>query len=97
MFSFATVCSIIDSGKGATLGVFAFFCACKSEFEAICEIADSRAGYNPELLAEFDNKLCDYAPEAEDLMDIIRVLDVSDTDLYLCNDMKKERILCYKG
>ena len=27
-------------------------------------------------------------------MDIIRVLDVSDTDLYLCNDMKKERILC---
>ena len=111
------------------LGVPALFSDI-SEFEAICEIADSRAGYNPELsygshffqdlveagilynaifenektlaynpelLAEFDNKLCDYAPEAEDLMDIIRVLDVSDMDLYLCNDMKKERILCYKG
>ena len=111
------------------LGVPALFSDI-SEFEAICEIADSGAGYNPELsygshffqdlveagilynaifenektlaynpelLAGFDNHLCEYAPKARELADIIRVLDVSGAGFELCNDMKKERILCYKG
>ena len=109
------------------LGVPALFSDI-SEFEAICEIADSRAGYNPELsygshffqdlveagilynaifendktlvfrpelLDGYENRLCDYDPGSEDLKDIIRVYDVSGKDLRLCNDMKKERILCF--
>jgi hypothetical protein len=111
------------------LGVPALFSDI-SEFEAICEISDSRAGYNPELsygshffqdlveagilynaifenektivyntdlLEGIENRLCEYAPEAEELKDIMRVLDVSDAGFMLCNDMKKERILCYKN
>ncbi len=111
------------------LGVPALFSDI-SEFEAICEISDSRAGYNPELsygshffqdlveagilynaifenektivyntdlLESFENRLCEYAPESEKLTDIMRVLDVSDVGFMLCNDMKKERILCYRN
>ena len=110
------------------LGVPALFSDI-SEFECICEIADSRAGYNPELsygshffqdlveagilynalfenektiafqpelLDGLPNRLSEFAPKAEELSDIIRVYDVSGMDLRLCNDMKKERILCYK-
>ncbi|MCR5357188.1 MAG: PEP/pyruvate-binding domain-containing protein [Lachnospiraceae bacterium] len=109
------------------LGVPALFSDI-SEYEAICEVSDSRAGYNPELsygshffqdlveagilynaifenektlafnpgiLSGYDNLLCDYAPLAEDLKDIVRVIDVSDKGFVLCNDMKKERILCF--
>ncbi|MBO4928809.1 MAG: hypothetical protein J5379_11270 [Clostridiales bacterium] len=43
------------------------------------------------------NLLSNFDPKAEELSDIIRVYDVSETDLRLCNDMKKERILCYKN
>ena len=111
------------------LGVPALFSDI-SEYESICEIADSRAGYNPELsygshffqdlveagilynaifendktlifqpelLAGYENRLCDYDPKLEDLKDIIRVYDVSDLDFRLCNDMKKERILCFRA
>ena len=111
------------------LGVPALFSDI-SEFEAICEISDSRAGYNPELsygshffqdlveagilynaifenektivyntdlLEGFENRLCEYAPEAEALKDIMRVLDVSDAGFMLCNDMKKERVLCFRN
>ncbi|MBP5186165.1 MAG: phosphoenolpyruvate synthase, partial [Clostridiales bacterium] len=111
------------------LGVPALFSDI-SEFECICEIADSRAGYNPELSygshffqdlveagilynALFENEktiafqpelldglpnvLSEFAPKAEELSDIIRVYDVSGMDLRLCNDMKKERILCYQS
>ena len=111
------------------LGVPAMF-ADISEFEAVCEIADSRAGYNPELsygshffqdlveagilyvaifenektlsfnpgmLEGLENHLCDFGPELEELKDIIKVMDVSGLDFRLCNDMKKERILCFKG
>ena len=99
-----------------------------SEFEAICEIADSRAGYNPELsygshffqdlveagilynaifenektivynpdlLLGLENLLGRYDPKHTGLQDIIRVFDVSDLDIRLCNDMKRERIICY--
>jgi hypothetical protein len=109
------------------LGVPAMFSEI-SEFEAICEIADSRAGYNPELsygshffqdlveagilynaifenektlcfnpglLEGLENRLTDYDPELEDLKDIVQVYDVSDMDIRLCNDMKRERILCF--
>ena len=109
------------------LGVPALFSDI-SEFECICEIADSRAGYNPELSygshffqdlveagilynALFENEktlvfnpelieglpnlLTDFDPKLQDLEDIIQVYDVSKMDLRLCNDMKKERILCY--
>ncbi len=110
------------------LGVPALFSDI-SEFEAICEIADSRAGYNPELsygshffqdlveagilynaifenektivfnteiLSGFENKLCELDPALEDLKDIVRIYDVSEDEFRLCNDMKKERILCFK-
>ena len=99
-----------------------------SEFEAICEISDSRAGYNPELSygshffqdlveagilynAIFENeKTIHYHPELldrcdkritgfdrheEELKSIVKVFDVSEMDFRLCNDMKKERILCF--
>ncbi len=101
-----------------------------SEFEAICEVSDSRAGYNPELSygshffqdlveagilynAIFENeKTIHYAPKMleqyesilnlfgegkEEIKDIVRVYDVSREGWYLYNDMKKERILCYKS
>ncbi len=101
-----------------------------SEFEAICEVSDSRAGYNPELSygshffqdlveagilynAIFENeKTIHYAPKMleqyenilnlfgegkEEIKEIVRVYDVSREGWYLCNDMKKERILCYKS
>ncbi|MBO4898892.1 MAG: phosphoenolpyruvate synthase [Lachnospiraceae bacterium] len=109
------------------LGVPAMFSDI-SEFEAICEISDSRAGYNPELsygshffqdlveagilynaifenektiqyspemLEGYENRLCDYGEGFEELKDIVRVIDVSDQDFLLCNDMKKERIICF--
>ena len=109
------------------LGVPAMFSDI-SEFEAICEISDSRAGYNPELsygshffqdlveagilynaifenektlcyapeiLEGYENRLCDYGEGVEELKDIIRVIDVSDSDFLLCNDMKRERIICF--
>ena len=99
-----------------------------SEFEAICEIADSRVGYNPELsygshffqdlveagilynaifentktlafhpelLEGLPNHLSDDDPAWAEFEDIVRVYDVSGMDLRLCNDMKKERILCF--
>lgn len=111
------------------LGVPALFSDI-SEFEAICEIADSRAGYNPELsygshffqdlveagilynaifenertivfnrsvLAGCENRLCDYDPKLTELEDIVAVYDVSELDFRLCNDMKKERIICFTG
>ncbi len=111
------------------LGVPALFSDI-SEYEAICEISDSRAGYNPELsygshffqdlveagilynaifenektvsyapdlLTDLDNKLSDIDPKMEELKDIVRVYDVSGLDFILCNDMKKERIICFKA
>ena len=110
------------------LGVPAAF-ADISEFEAICEISDSRAGYNPELsygshffqdlveagilyIAIFESEktltfnedlleglpdiLSEINPGAESLKGIIQVYDVSRMNLLLCNDMKKERIICFK-
>ena len=110
------------------LGVPALFSDI-SEFEAICEVADSRAGYNPELsygshffqdlvesgilyIAIFENQKTrhfdpgllknlqnifgDISPEYADLEDIISVYDVSPVTLKLCNDMKNNRIVCFK-
>ena len=101
-----------------------------SEYASICEVSDSRAGYNPELsygshffqdlveagilynaifenektivfnpelLKDCENLLCDYDPKFEELKDIVRVYDVSEMDFRLCNDMKKERVLCFRG
>ena len=111
------------------LGVPALFSDI-SEYEAICEIADSRAGYNPELsygshffqdlveagilynaifenektilfqpelLKGCENRLGDYESKPEELMDIVKVYDVSEMDFRLCHDMKKERILCFQN
>ena len=108
------------------LGVPALFSDI-SEYEAICEIADSRAGYNPEqsygshffqdlveagilynaifenektivydpdILKDYEDRICDIDAKFADLKDIIKVYDVSDSDFRLCNDMKKERIIC---
>jgi hypothetical protein len=101
-----------------------------SEFEAICEIANSEAGYNPELsygshffqdlvesgilynaifendktkifnvelLKDCKNILEEFDSKYEKLKDIIRIYDVSDMGFMLCNDMKKERIICFKN
>jgi hypothetical protein len=101
-----------------------------SEFEAICEIANSEAGYNPELsygshffqdlvesgilynaifendktkifnvelLKNCKNILEEFDPKYENLKDIIRIYDVRDMGFMLCNDMKKERIICFKN
>ena len=111
------------------LGVPALFSDI-SEYNAICEIADSRAGYNPELsygshffqdlveagilynaifendktivfnpglIAEYENHLCDYDPKLKKLKKIIQVYDVSAMDFRLCNDMKKGRIICFRN
>ncbi len=111
------------------LGVPALFSDI-SEYNAICEIADSRAGYNPELsygshffqdlveagilynaifendktivfnpglIAEYENRLCDYDPKLKKLKKIIQVYDVSAMDFRLCNDMKKGRIICFRN
>ena len=43
------------------------------------------------------SRRCDFDQKFEELKDIIQVYDVSDRDFRLCNDMKKERILCFKG
>jgi hypothetical protein len=109
------------------LGVPTAFCDI-SEFSAICEIANSEAGYNPELSygshffqdlveskilynAIFENeKTLAFHPErlaecpdafealVEDgagLEEIVKVYDVSESGLQLCNDLKSEHILCY--
>ncbi|SFO32261.1 Pyruvate phosphate dikinase, PEP/pyruvate binding domain [Pseudobutyrivibrio sp. UC1225] len=101
-----------------------------SEFEAICEIANSEAGYNPELsygshffqdlvesgilynaifenektkvfnmdlLAGCKNILEEFDEKYEKLRDKIRIYDVSEMGFMLCNDMKKERIICFKN
>ena len=99
-----------------------------SEFDAVCEVANSKAGYNPELSygshffqdlvesgilynAIFENeKTIAYRPElltgsrnifreivkdGDGLEEIVYVCDVANRDLWLCNDMKKEHILCF--
>jgi hypothetical protein len=109
------------------LGVPALFSDI-SEFNAICEISDSRAGYNPELsygshffqdlveagilynaifenektlrynrdlLNGFANVFSDMTEDMEDLKDIVFVYDLSEKELWLCNDMKNEKIVCY--
>ena len=101
-----------------------------SEFEAICEISNSEAGYNPELsygshffqdlvesgilynaifenektkifnmelLEECKNIVSDFDPKYDELQDVIRIYEVGDLGLMLCNDMKKERIVCYRN
>lgn len=101
-----------------------------SEFEAICEIANSEAGYNPELsygshffqdlvesgilynaifendktkifnvelLKECKNILEEFDSKYDSLKEIIRIYDVSNMGFMLCNDMKKERIICFKN
>ncbi|SCZ81112.1 PEP/pyruvate-binding domain-containing protein [Pseudobutyrivibrio xylanivorans] len=101
-----------------------------SEFEAICEIANSEAGYNPELsygshffqdlvesgilynaifendktkifnmelLKDCKNILEEFDSKYDSLKEIIRIYDVSNMGFMLCNDMKKERIICFKN
>ena len=38
-----------------------------------------------------------FCPDGEELKDIIFVADVGAMDFRLCNDMKRERILCFLG
>ena len=101
-----------------------------SEFEAICEIANSEAGYNPELsygshffqdlvesgilynaifenektkvfngglLSGCENTLEYFDEEFEKISDIVKVFDVRAKGIYLCNDMKNERIICFEN
>ena len=100
-----------------------------SEFAAICEIANSEAGYNPELsygshffqdlvesgilynaifenektvafhperLAAFRDAFGELVKDGDGLEEIVRVYDVSDDGLWLCNDLKTEHILCFR-
>ena len=47
------------------------------------------------MLEGYENRLCEYGAGLEELAEIVRVMDVSEVDFRLCNDMKKERILCF--
>ena len=51
--------------------------------------------FNPDILKEYENILCDFDPALSELSDIVHVADVSKIDFRLCNDMKKEKILCF--
>lgn len=98
-----------------------------SEFDAVCEIADSKVGYNPELsygshffqdlvesgilynaifendktlrfdtsiFTEFKNIFDDQLSANQAIKDIVAVYDVSEDNICIYHDMKKERILC---
>lgn len=100
-----------------------------SEFEAICEVANSEAGYNPELsygshffqdlvesgilynaifennktkvfntslLDKYNNEIEKFDMSFDSLKDIIKVYDVAGQNIILCNDMKNEKIICYR-
>ena len=54
-------------------------------------------GFTPELLEKCDKLITGFDPHEDELKDIVKVYDVSGMDLRLCNDMKKERILCFIG
>ena len=53
--------------------------------------------FHPELLEDFENRLTEYDPKQLDLQEIVKVVDVSDQAFRLCNDMKNERILCFRS
>jgi hypothetical protein len=50
---------------------------------------------HPELLEKCDKVITGFDRHEEELKSIVKVLDVSGMDFRLCNDMKKERILCF--
>ncbi len=62
----------------------------------------------PQMDEQFDNirlgdnvvwrvdKLEEFDANYEKLKDIIRIYDINDMEIMLCNDMKKERIICFK-
>ena len=100
-----------------------------SEFEAICEVANSEAGYNPELsygshffqdlvesgilynaifennktkvfntslLDKYNNEIEKFDMSFASLKGIIKVYDTAGQNVFLCNDMKSEKIICYR-
>ena len=52
--------------------------------------------FNIELLAGCKNILEEFDSKYEKLGEIIHIYDVSDKGFMLCNDMRKERIICFK-
>ena len=53
--------------------------------------------FNIELLAGCKNILEEFDSKYEKLGEIIHIYDVSDKGFMLCNDMRKERIICFKN
>ncbi len=49
--------------------------------------------FHPEKLEQFPNKLLDFAPDAQDLLDIVRVCDVSESDCTAYYDFLTEHFL----
>ncbi len=53
--------------------------------------------YNPDLLKNLDSRFCVFDHKMEEIKDVVQIYDVSELDIMLCNDMKKERIICYRN
>ena len=72
----------------------------------LCFVVDYfRSGAGEVFMAAFDrvcsgipqmDKLEEFDANYENLKDIIRIYDINDMGFMLCNDMKKERIICFK-
>ena len=48
------------------------------------------------LLKGYKNILVEMDSKYREIEEIVKVYDVSEKDIYLCNDMKNERIICYE-
>ena len=52
--------------------------------------------FNMGLLKGYKNILVEMDSKYREIEEIVKVYDVSEKDIYLCNDMKNERIICYE-
>lgn len=51
--------------------------------------------FNRDMFSSFNNILGEALDDVTGLEDIVYVHDTSDKDLWLCNDMKNEHIVCF--
>ena len=49
--------------------------------------------FAPQLLEGMENRLCEYAPDAGDLLQIVRICDAADSGLTLWYDMSREHLM----
>ena len=58
---------------------------------------NSTLHFAPQLLEGMENRLCEYAPDAGDLSQIVRICDTSDSGLTLWYDMSREHLMAAFG